>query len=228
MVAIGADTYASAPFVHVFEQNHMVVGGRRSDNRIYLQVNPFQWDPSTETYDYDHAFWEAPTITPALPMGWTAVGDPAIGHWGPNMSGEVRIVTRAQNGTQTKLFSLWMFVPWRWIATEWFEIPAGPSPPADGPAISYERRFLEYQEDDLPSEYASTLFYRGSDDKIYQASISGSDILTEPFAAIQDTGGFIGAPAAVGSIEMDGGHVVAARKISPTNRYSTTNLPTFF
>jgi len=225
---ISADTYSSAPFVHVFEQNYMVVGGRRSDNRIYLQVNPFQWNAATQTYDYNHAFWEAPLTTPQLPTGWTAIGDPTIGHLGPNMSGEVRIVTRAQNGSQLKLFSLWMFVPWRWIDTVWSEVPAGPSPPDGDPALSYERRFWEYQDDDFPSEYASTLFYKGTDNKIYQASITGTNTLTEPFAAIQNTNGFIGAPAAIGSTELDGGSIVAARKITPTTRYYTSNLPTYF
>ena len=225
---ISTDTYASAPFVHVFEQNYMVVGGRRSDNLIYIHVNPFQWNATTQTYDYNNSFWEAPLAAPALPSGWTAIGDPTINHWGPNMSGEVRIVTRAQNGTQLKLFTLWMFVPWRWVGSEWFEVPAGPSPPDGDPAQSYERRFREYQDDDWPDDYAATLFYKGADNKIYQASITGSNTLTEPFGAIQNTNGFIGAPAAVGSIGLDGGSILAARKITPAKQYYTSNLPTIF
>ena len=40
-----------------------MVGGRRSDNRIYVHVNPLQFNQQTGKYQYNHATWEAPLTT---------------------------------------------------------------------------------------------------------------------------------------------------------------------
>jgi hypothetical protein len=212
---IGTNAYSSAPFVLVRESNEIVVGGRRSDNRVYVHVNPLQWNQSTGKYVYNHATWEAPLQAPALPSGWTPIGDPAIGHIG-NYVGEVQIFTRAQSGSSTKVFTMYMFVPWRYFGDQWYELTPGSVAPAGDFAVEFERRLWPNPE--------TTIYYRGTNNRVYYAT--GDGWTWEPFNLVDnanDSGDnytdFISAPGVLGSSEMEGGHIVAMRRQSPTNQY---------
>jgi hypothetical protein len=178
-------------------------------------VNPFQWNQTTQKYDYNHSTWEAAVQVPALPAGWTATGDPTIGHIG-NYAGEVKILTRAVNGAQSKVFSLWMFVPWRLVDSQWYEFSTGSVAPASDLAMEYEKRLWPNPE--------TTVYYRGTDGRVYNSTGDGST--WEPFTLVDNANDpndnysdFIGAPGVLGSSEMEGGHIVAMRRSTPNNQY---------
>jgi len=212
---ISSDSYASAPAAAMLGGN-LVVAGRRSDNRIYVHVNPM--NTTSTTAPYDHSKWEAAVQTPALPTGWTAIGSPSIGAIGQAI-GEGIIATRAQNSRGTvRIYTYYMYVPWRTVGGfkldqgSWNQLPATQVVSSDV-ALEFETRIQDRKR--------TTAYFRSRNaqgvNRIYQASGDGFnwDAFTEvtnPYDTADDYTDFANAPGVLGSSELEGGHIVASRR----------------
>lgn len=223
---ISTDAYAGSPASAVLAGN-LVVAGRRSDNRIYVHVNPL--NTSSTTAPYDHADWEPAVRTAALPSGWTAIGNPAIGHIGQAI-GEGIIATRARNAQgDVRIYTYYMYVPWRMVSAfaldqgTWQHMPTQYVGVGSDVALEFETLM------DGPAR--TTAYFRGTNNRIYQATGDGSnweaftlvDNISDPNDNYAD---FENAPAALGSSELEGGHIVLAKR-ADDQLYYASPIPGF-
>jgi hypothetical protein len=129
-----------------------------------------------------------------------------------NAVGECILATRAQNGTQQRIYTYYMFIPWRFInGQSWTQLPTGTVAVSNSTDVA-----LEF-ETRIESFFRTTAYFRSSNGRIYQASGDGFtweafnrvDNFNDPNDNFTD---FQGSPGALGSSEMEGGHIVAARR----------------
>lgn len=209
---------ASAAFT-ASDNGYLVVGGRRSDNRIYLYVNGIYNGSAPPVYSKSN--WLATAFqVPALPTGWTADGDPAVA---ADTGGAFLVTTRARNAlNQSRLYVGYVFVPYLalggWITGSW----SGWTQPSTGtiainsdPAIEYDYRLL-----------APTAYFRGTQgssvNRIYQ-STRNNDGTWPAFTSIQ-TDSFTTAPAVASGLHLDAAHMVIARKTDAQQLWQTGTL----
>jgi len=212
--SISTTTYDSAPFVTA-EFGYLIVGGRTSNGTINIHLNKLTSDPFAGTRSYDKTAWRAPIALPALPTGWTPVGDPAVASEGSG--GLIDVVTRAKNAfNQTRLYINYLYIPFAGDngyflgPPQWAQVSTGTIPVSSDPALEYD-----------VSRGELTLYFRGgsgtSANRIFQSTTQGVDAWG-PFGAL-GTDTFATAPAAAGSLQFDWSHVVTARKSDTTQTW---------
>jgi hypothetical protein len=199
---ISTDTFASAPAAAVaigISGGTLIVCGRKSDNRLYCNMNVLFVD-NTEM-PFNQFNWQGYFQLPAMPTGWTPQGDPAIADTTPWLS-RVTITTRATNAGQTRFYQMdWdgtTFGTWNQITTVTSGIGSDP-----GSSV------------DIINSWGQTIFYRGTDGKIYQGS--GLGTVGWSFSPLNNANntGFSGAPSAAGSLSgWEGENVVVGKKNS--------------
>jgi hypothetical protein len=215
--SISTNVYASAPAATVSAAWMMVVG-RKSDNRLYLHRNHlFILLPLTPL---DNTTWEPVVQVPALPAGWTAVGDPAIADTTP-LYNLTTIATRAQSGGVSRIFYITFdpaavtFGAWQQPSTAGLTVQSDPALEVDlglGLLTIYFRA-------DHPTFPVST-------NHIYQGS-GYANTTWQVFSQVVDADGddtFIDSPAALGNLMLEGHHVVAAKKSTNQFWQNSTNV----
>jgi hypothetical protein len=214
--SISSNTYASAPAATVAGASLLVVG-RKTDNRLYLHRNHLFI--LLLSNPFDNTNWQPVLQLPALPAGWTAAGDPAIGNTLP-LFNLVTIVTRAQSGGTNRLYYT-LFDPGTATFSAWAQYTTTGLKVQSDPAI----------EVDLGLGLA-TLYFRAdhptfpvSTNHIYQGS--GYSNLWETFTQVIDSDGddtFIDSPAALGNLTLESHHIVTAKKSSNQFWQNGTNV----
>jgi hypothetical protein len=201
---IGTTTWSSAPAAAV-GGGALNVCGRRSDNRIWCAASLLDQEDSDFPYT---GTWLAPVQAPALPSPWTAQGDPAIANTEPWLA-TMTVAVRATRSfpSQTRLFSI-SFDPDSGTFGGWFEFPTGTLGISSDPAMDVDKTRGWFD--------GATIFFRGTDNKIYEAS-GTANLGWSPFSAINAASntntGWSGPPGAAGSLDgWEGFHVVVAPK----------------
>lgn len=204
--------YAGSPGSTVVG-GHLVVAGRRSDNRIYVHVNPL--DTASSTAPYDASKWESAVKLAALPVGWTAIGNPNVAQIN-GTPGECMLTIRAKDSTDfTKVHTYYMNIPKRKQAGykldqgTWRTVDVGYVGVGSDVALEFDPRGA--------SNMKTTAYFRATHNAIMQASTDGTN--WEAFTKLDGWGNpiddytdFESAPVALGNANVEGGHVVVARR----------------
>jgi hypothetical protein len=215
---IGLETYVSAPAATVHAGKLIVIGLRRLSfpTRNVLVARTHGLNLATTGNPFASGSpWAGPVTLPSLPDAtWTLSGDPTIIH-APAANGPATIVTKA-----TK-----QFLPTRLYRcttsngtsfSNWSQIPTQ--------ALVNSDPSLELGRDRMNPRI--TLYYRGVNGQMFQASSNVGSSTFETFTAIPFTDVLVTAPAAIGGVlGTDPSHMVFAKKSgSDALWFAGTNL----
>jgi hypothetical protein len=191
-VRVSDTSYDGAPGVMVDTLGMLTVIGRKSD-KLYLNENYLDLSSSTAPFDPDD--WLPVREVPALPSPWVVDGDPTVA---PTYSlvGFNMILVKARNTSTDKRRLYYLpYDPIRFLG--WSYLSTGNITVASDPAV----------EVDLVLG-AATVYFRGSDNKIYHASGYPFGPWTSFTTIHSDT--FTGSPGVLGNVFLEGGHLAAA------------------
>jgi len=213
---IGSTTYSSSPAATV-HAGKLIVIGRRTDNTLAARTHGLNLAATGDPF-LSGTPWSGLVSLPSLPSGWAAAGDPAIIH-APAANGPATIVTRATKTTfppaNPRLYRCTTGNGTSF--SSWSQIPTGSAVVSSDPSLELGRDRTNPR---------ITLYFRATDNRIFQASSNVGSSTFETFTAIPFTDTFVSAPAAVGGeLGTDPAHMVFAKKSgSDALFFTATNL----